>query len=35
MERLNQAFEAVRTFKPLTQAEIDALVAKTRAAALS
>ena len=35
MERLNQAFEAVRTFKPLTQAEISALLDKTKAASLS
>jgi len=35
MERLDQAFEAARTFKPLTQAEVSALVAKTREAAMS
>jgi aryl-alcohol dehydrogenase-like predicted oxidoreductase len=35
MERLNQAFEAAKTFKPLTPAEISALVAKTKTAALS
>src|SRR3954447_24185927 len=35
MERLDQAFEAARTFKPLTQAQIDALAAKTREAALT
>jgi aryl-alcohol dehydrogenase-like predicted oxidoreductase len=35
MERLDQAFEAVRTFKPLTKAQIDALAANTREAALS
>jgi hypothetical protein len=35
MERLDQAFEATRTFKPLTKAQVDALVAKTREAALS
>ncbi len=35
MERLNQAFEAVRTFKPLSKAELDALLARTREAALT
>ncbi len=35
MERVDQAFEAARTFKPLTSAQIDALVAKTREAALT
>jgi predicted aldo/keto reductase-like oxidoreductase len=35
MERLDQAFEAARTFKPLTQPQISALVGKTRDAALS
>jgi predicted aldo/keto reductase-like oxidoreductase len=35
MERLDQAFEAARTFKPLTSAQISALVAKTREAAMS
>jgi len=35
MERLDQAFEAARTFRPLTQSEMDALVARTREAALS
>jgi predicted aldo/keto reductase-like oxidoreductase len=35
MERLNQAFEAVRTFKPLTSAQMTALLEKTKAAALS
>ena len=34
-ELLNQAFEAARTFKPLTQTELSALLAKTREAALS
>jgi aryl-alcohol dehydrogenase-like predicted oxidoreductase len=34
-ERLDQAFEAVRTFKPMTQAQISALVTKTRDAALT
>jgi hypothetical protein len=35
MEILDQAFEAVRTFHPLSQEEIDALLAKTSAAALT
>lgn len=35
MERLDQAFEAARTFKPLTEAELAALVAKTKTAALT
>ena len=35
MERVDQAFEAARTFKPLTSAQIDALMAKTREAALT
>ena len=35
LERLDQLFEAVRTFKPLTQDQISALAAKTRQAALS
>src|SRR4051795_490824 len=35
MERLDQAFEAARTFKPLTQAQMSALVDKTRQAALT
>ncbi len=32
---LDQAFEAARTFKPLTQSKLSALLAKTREAALS
>jgi hypothetical protein len=32
---LDQAFEAARTFKPLTSTELSALLAKTREAALS
>jgi aryl-alcohol dehydrogenase-like predicted oxidoreductase len=32
---LDQAFEAARTFKPLTQSQLSALLAKTREAALS
>jgi aryl-alcohol dehydrogenase-like predicted oxidoreductase len=35
LERLDQAFEAARTFKPLTKAEVSTLIAKTRDAALS
>jgi aryl-alcohol dehydrogenase-like predicted oxidoreductase len=35
MERLDQAFEAAKTFKPLTQQQISALVSKTREAAMS
>ena len=32
---LDQAFEAARTFKPLTETQLSALLAKTREAALS
>jgi len=35
LERLDQAFEAARTFKPLTQPQISVLVAKTRDAAMT
>ncbi|HWC00489.1 MAG TPA: aldo/keto reductase [Bryobacteraceae bacterium] len=35
MERLQQALEAVRTFKPLSQTQLSALLAKTRDAALT
>ena len=35
MERLDQAFEAARTFKPLTQQQKTALLAKTKEAALT
>ena len=35
MERLQQALEAARTFKPLHEAELSALLAKTRSAALT
>jgi aryl-alcohol dehydrogenase-like predicted oxidoreductase len=35
MERLDQAFEAARTFKPFSASELAALVAKTKEAALS
>jgi predicted aldo/keto reductase-like oxidoreductase len=33
MKILDQAFEAARTFKPMTQSEVSALLAKTKAAA--
>ena len=35
MERLDQAFEAVRTFNPLTEAQLHALVDKTKQAAMT
>jgi aryl-alcohol dehydrogenase-like predicted oxidoreductase len=35
MERLDQALEAVRTFKPLSSAQLIALVSKTKEAALT
>ena len=35
MERLDQAFEAARTFKPLSKPQVSGLVSKTREAALS
>jgi aryl-alcohol dehydrogenase-like predicted oxidoreductase len=35
MERLDQAFEAVKSFQPLTKQQISALVAKTREAAMT
>jgi predicted aldo/keto reductase-like oxidoreductase len=35
MERLDQAFEAARTFKPLTQSQLAGLVAKTKEAAMT
>jgi aryl-alcohol dehydrogenase-like predicted oxidoreductase len=35
MERLDQAFEAAKTFKPLTQQQISALISKTKEAAMS
>src|SRR3954453_3693731 len=35
MERLDQAFEAVRTFKPFTPTQLSALVGKTHEAAMS
>ena len=35
MQNLDQAFEALRTFKPLTDSQLSALLAKTKQAALS
>jgi len=35
MDRLDQALEAARTFKPLTQAQLSALLQKTRQPALT
>ena len=35
MERLDQAMEAARTFRPLDKAQIAALLSKTRAAAMT
>ena len=35
LERLNQAFEAAKTFKPLGKEELSALLTKTRQASLS
>ena len=35
MERLDQAFEAARTFRPMSGTEVAALLAKTKAAALT
>ncbi len=35
MERLDQAFEAVRTFKPLSGQQLEAIVSKTRDAAMT
>jgi predicted aldo/keto reductase-like oxidoreductase len=35
MERLNQAFEAARTFKPLSESELGAIVSKTKDAAMT
>lgn len=35
MERLEQAFQAMRTFKPMDQSQVEALVSKTRSAALT
>jgi predicted aldo/keto reductase-like oxidoreductase len=35
MERLEQAFQAMKTFQPMTQTQVEALTAKTKEAALS
>ena len=35
MERLEQAFHAIETFKPMTSAQVEALLAKTKAAAMT
>jgi len=35
MERLNQAFQAMKTFRPMSAAQVEALTAKTKEAALS
>src|SRR5258708_40086521 len=35
MERLDQAFLAMKTFKPMNEAEVEALTAKTKEAAMS
>jgi aryl-alcohol dehydrogenase-like predicted oxidoreductase len=35
MERLDQAFEAVRTFQPMSEAELQSIVSKTREAAMT
>jgi predicted aldo/keto reductase-like oxidoreductase len=35
MERLDQAFEAVRTFQPMTEAQLQSIVSKTRDAAMT
>lgn len=35
MERLDQAFEAMRTFRPLSEAQLASLLTKTRSASLS
>src|SRR5438270_11039077 len=35
MERLDQAFQAARTFKPFTKEQLDALVAKTKQAGMT
>jgi len=35
LERLEQAFRAMKTFKPMTEAQVEALTAKTREAAIS
>ena len=35
MERLEQAFHAIETFQPMSREQVDALLAKTRTAALT
>jgi hypothetical protein len=35
MDRLEQAFQAMRTFKPLSESQLEALVAKTHDAAVT
>jgi aryl-alcohol dehydrogenase-like predicted oxidoreductase len=35
MERLDQAFEAAKTFKPLSESELTAIVSKTKEAAMT
>jgi predicted aldo/keto reductase-like oxidoreductase len=35
MERLDQAFEAVKTFKPMSEQQLQAIVSKTKAAAMT
>ena len=35
MERLDQAFQAMKTFEPMTAAQVEALTAKTKEAAMS
>ena len=35
LERVNQAFEAVRTFEPMSEAEVEKLAAKTKSAAMT
>ena len=35
MERLDQAFEAVRTFKPMSEPQLQAILSKTREAAMT
>jgi predicted aldo/keto reductase-like oxidoreductase len=35
MDRLDQAFEAVRTFKPMSEAQLQAIVSKTKSAAMT
>jgi hypothetical protein len=35
LQRLEQAFQAMKTFKPMTEAQVEALTAKTKKAALT